>query len=172
MTTICADCHQLLPNERSIGSTVEEYLGKLFPPRRRDSSKNNLSSNTASVTAATDKQSDIISEIIELFEVAKNNNWDSEGALAIPHNALRDAINFVVMLPQGIALPEVGPSSNGAIDFEWDFDDSRCNVELFGDGKLIYAGYFTDEDREYGTKRFNTAIPKILINLLERMEAY
>ena len=166
MTTICSNCPQLLPNERSIGATVEEYWGKLFPQVQED-----RHDNTISVTSAPAKLDDILSEIIELFEQAKVNNWDGEGAKAITQRALRDAINFAVLLPSGILLPEVCPSSNGAIDFEWDFDDTRCNVEIFGDGKIVYAGYLADDDREYGTKPFKTAIPKTLINLLERMDS-
>jgi len=166
MTTICADCPQLLPNERSIGATVEEYWGKIFPQALEDRSK-----ATISVTAAPVKLEDILSEIIELFKLAKMYDWDGEGAKAISHRALREAINFAVMLPSGVSMPEVCPSSNGAIDFEWDFADTRCNVEIFGNGKIVYAGYLADDDREYGTKPFKTAIPKTLINLLERLEA-
>lgn len=164
MTTFCADCPQLLPNERSIGATVEEYLGKFFPQAEEQKRE-----STVSITAAPAKLEDILSEIIELFDMAKIHNWDDDGAKAISPAALRDAINFAVMLPIGISLPEVCPSSNGAIDFEWDFENSRCNVEIFGDGKIVYAGYLADDDREYGTKPFNKAIPRTLINLLERM---
>lgn len=165
MTTICADCEQLLPNERSFGATVNNYLEKFFPQEiegNRD--------NTISVTAAPAKLENILVEIIELFDKVNTNNWDNDGAKAIPNIALRDAVNFIVMLPPGIPLPEVCPASNGAVDFEWDFDDSRCNVEIFGNGSIVYAGYLAEDDREYGTKPFKTAIPKTLINLLDRME--
>lgn len=164
MTTICADCHQLLPNERSFGATVGECFGKLFPQAQDDDSD-----VTISVTATPAKQEDIISEILELFYSANTDNWDDEGAKAISTTALSEAIVFALMLPTSIRMPEVCPSSNGAIDFEWDFDDSRCNVEIFGDGKVVYAGYLAEDDREYGTKPFKRAIPKVLIDLLERM---
>lgn len=166
MTSVCMDSMPLLPNEHSIGATVVEYWGKIFPQVQED-----RRDNTISVTAAPAKLEDIISEIIELFAKANINNWDNEGAKAITQIALRDAINFAVMLPSKIPLPEICPSSNGAIDFEWDFGDYRCNVEIFGDGKIVYAGYLAEDDREYGTKPFKTAIPKTLINLLERMGA-
>ncbi len=166
MTTICMDNMPLFPNERSFGATIEECWGKLFPQVKVD-----RRDNTISVTAYPARLEDIISEIIELAATANVNNWDNEGAKAITHIAIRDAINFVVMLPSKISFPEVCASSNGAIDFEWDFDDCRCNVEIFGNGKIVYAGYLAEDDREYGTKPFKTAIPKTLINLLERMGA-
>ena len=126
-------------------------------------------SRTRSVTAPIRKIENILSELIEIQEECSIDDWDDEGAVAISFATLFEAMQFIRLLPVHLKLPDVVPSANGAINFEWRKGDSICNVELSGGNEIVYSAYFSSANRDYGMKPYVGSIPHKVIELIESM---
>ncbi len=162
MSSICVNCPQLLPGDFSLGATMGNFFKKTCDYF-------DVNSQTVSVTSQDSRQRDMFSELFDIYHECKEDNWDEEGAKAISRAAFIDAIKFIEIYPNYLPLPEVVPTMSGAFDFEWDSEEARCNVELTGDGNIVYAGYFSENDRDYGTKPFKSYIPEALLDIIKRV---
>jgi len=162
MTGICVDCEKLSIGDVSFG--VTDAAIKWFNKFQSDTD-----SRTRSVTAPIRKIEDILSDIIEIQEECSTDDWDDEGAKAISISALLEAMQFIRLLPVHLKLPDVVPSANGAINFEWRKGDYICNVELSGASEIVYSAYFSEVNRDYGMKPYIGKIPNKVTELIESM---
>ena len=162
MSGICMDCEPLSIGDVSFGVTdaATKFLN-LF--------QDDVESHTRSVTAPKRKIEDILSELIEIQEECSHGDWDDEGAVAISIATLFEAMNFIRSLPVHLKLPDVVPSANGAISFEWRKDGFICNVELSGTNEIVYSAYYSKVNRDYGMKPYIGKIPNKVIGLIESM---
>jgi hypothetical protein len=162
MSGICMDCEPLSIGDVSFG--VTDAAMKFFSFLQDD-----VETHTRSVTAPIRKTEDILSGLIEIQEECSHDDWDDEGTVAISFATLFEAMNFIRLLPAHLKLPDVVPSANGAINFEWRKDDYICNVELSGTNEIVYSAYFSKINRDYGMKPYFGKIPNKVIELIESM---
>ena len=54
-----------------------------------------------------------------VFTECNKENWDGEGAVAISPEAYLEAYKLISLLPSLRQMPEIIPSPNGQIGFEW-----------------------------------------------------
>lgn len=162
MSSVCINCPPLSPSDFSLGVTV----GDMFKKAR---DYFDCDDYTVSATSQASKERDMFSELFEIYHECKDDNWDESGAKAISKSAFIDAVKFFEIYPAHLLLPEVVPTVSGAFDLEWDSEDARCNVELNGNETIVYAGYFSGDDRDYGTKPFKNFIPQPLIDVIKRV---
>ncbi len=162
MSGFCVECEPLSIGDVSFG--VTDVAMKFLNCFQGD-----VKSHTRSVTAPIRKIEDILSELIEIQEECSDDNWDDEGAVAISISAMFEAMQFIRLLPVHLKLPDIAPSANGAINFEWRKDDFICNVELSGINEIVYSAYFSKVNRDYGMKPYFGKIPNKVIELIESM---
>lgn len=162
MSSICINCPPPSPSDFSLGTT----MGDMFKKAR---DYFDYDSYTISVTSLDTMQRDILSELFEIYYECKEDNWDEAGAKAISKETLAEAVKFFELYPPHLLLPEVVPAVSGALDLEWDSKEARCNVELNGGETIVYAGYFSENDRDFGTKPFKNYIPESLIEVIKRV---
>lgn len=94
-----------------------------------------------------------------------------ENEVSIADNkAFMLAQRFLLALPLQLSPPELAFDDDGEIAFDWRGNrGSLLSVTLRGDGRLSYAARFSAFDKEYGTKRFDSSIPKQVIELVQRV---
>lgn len=162
MSGFCLDCEPLTISDFSFGVTDAAL-------RAVNYLRDDIELYTRSVTAPIRKKEEILSELIETQDECSMDDWDEEGASAISMAALLESITFINSLPAHLELPDVSPSANGAINFEWRKGAGLCNVELFGDNEIVYSAYFSRKNRDYGMKPFIEKIPDKVIELVESL---
>lgn len=162
MSGICVECRQMSVNDVSFGFTDTAMKVLNF-------FQGTNATYTQSVTAPSRKRENIVSELFEIYERCSDGNWDGEGALAISSDTMFEALNFIRLLPADVRLPDVSPSTEGAIDFEWRKDRARCNIELSGSGEIVYSVYFSKYNRDFGIKPYVEKIPNNVIDIIESM---
>lgn len=74
-----------------------------------------------------------------LQELAKlKKDWDGYGALPVTPDSCAHAQRFLAVTPQGMTAPEITPTSNGTITFEWESSEGDAMLEI---GRTRYSGH-------------------------------
>ena len=74
-----------------------------------------------------------------LQELAKlKKDWDGYGALPVTPDSCLHAQRFLAATPQGMTAPEITPTSNGTITFEWESSEGNALIEI---GRTRYSGH-------------------------------
>lgn len=63
-------------------------------------------------------------------------NWNSYGSPPPSETAIRNAIQFVVLMEDEDPRPRVLPVSGGGIQFEWNCGERELELEFLPDGKV------------------------------------
>jgi hypothetical protein len=72
----------------------------------------------------------------ELSQLKKD--WDGYGALPITPDSCAHAQRFLAATPTGMTGPEITPTSNGTITFEWASSEGDALIEI---GRTRYSGH-------------------------------
>lgn len=70
-------------------------------------------------------------------------NWDGYGASSISPQARDNAlylISLIEAVPYGVPIPEISPTPNGTISFEWETSHAGAYIEI---GNTRYSGFIT-----------------------------
>ena len=74
-----------------------------------------------------------------LQELSKlKKDWDGYGALPITPDSCAHAQRLLAATPQGMTAPEITPTSNGTITFEWTSSEGDALIEI---GRTRYSGH-------------------------------
>ena len=105
----------------------------------------------------------------ELEDVAENcssENWDGYGASPITQLNLDQARVFIKNLPEGILPPEVTPSPDGAVAFDWMKKNNHIMSISVENGRLIYA-VIIGEKKNHEEIPFYEELPEEVSKLLK-----
>jgi len=101
-------------------------------------------------------------------------NWDGYGGIAPTDETIKDALNFVKLLPKNIVLPYTGLSGDGEISLIWHAGKMVplpfVHIGFTGNGKYSY--YCQDRNgREYYEDDLviSSMLPKNLINIIKAL---
>lgn len=112
----------------------------------------------------------LLGDAIECFNNNSTPNWDAEGAEAIRPGTLAEALQFIYVLPESLAMPKVLSEPDGGIAFEWYAAPHRVLVVSFkGKGLLIYAGIFGKGNTIRGAELFRNSLPNELLDHIRRV---
>lgn len=76
---------------------------------------------------------------VKLQELSKlKKDWDGYGALPITLDSCAHAQRFLAATPRGMTGPEITPTSNGTITFEWASSEGAALIEI---GRTRYSGH-------------------------------
>jgi hypothetical protein len=67
-----------------------------------------------------------------------DGGWDGYGAIAISPIVCANAKRFLLSRPSNLPSPEITPTSNGTMNFEWASNDADAYLEI---GQTRYTGH-------------------------------
>ena len=105
-----------------------------------------------------------ISQIWALANECEEPGWDGDGALAIDHVSVFNAVAFIRALPDGVALPECAPEPDGSISLDWIQSRNRLfSLSVGRSNRLAYA-WLDGADKGHAVARFDgeNVPPRIL----------
>ena len=89
-------------------------------------------------------------------EAEKERNLDQE-LDAIPETAYQDVDRFLkTTINKLVPLPEIMPLDNGEICLEWREEQKMFTLSFGGDGNIVFAGVFGEENHARGILTFST----------------
>ena len=74
---------------------------------------------------------------------------------AIPETAYQDAARFLKTIGKRVPRPDIMPLDNGEICLEWREEQKIFTLSFGGDGYIVFAGIFSDENRARGILTFS-----------------
>jgi hypothetical protein len=105
-------------------------------------------------------------EIISLVSEA-GETQDSEMA-SVRYETAQAALHFALLLPRSFPIPEVAADPDGEISFDWSRSGKMFSVSISAEGKISYAGRFSDKSKIHGTEQLSEAIPSEILRGIEK----
>lgn len=134
---------------------VNERLGSIQPDER-----------TSEPVSLIWKQL-ILDEILDVAATCSSPGWDDAEALPISLEAVKRACNLIYLAPDSIRPPEIVPSADGEIAFEWRAGRNRIlSLMPHGDDLVFAAVLGRRNDRESGCKELAKGWPVRVWELL------
>lgn len=107
---------------------------------------------------------DPASELVDVMGQCAIDDWDGQGASAIPVSAFHEAWLILCLLPSSIPVPKVLPEPTGAIALEWYRDRDHVFILSVSGAKTIeYAALFGPGDEGHGRVNFEQSLPERLL---------
>lgn len=108
-----------------------------------------------------------INEILDIAVACSQEDWDGAGSAPISEEATFKALNLIYQAPERIRPPEIVPSSDGEIAFEWHVGRDRI-LSLVPDAeKLLFAAILgPGNNRESGCKPLARGWPDRVVEIL------
>lgn len=97
------------------------------------------------------------------------DNWDGYNGIPAKEETIRDALNFLKLLPSDIALPFSGLSGDGEINLFWDRDGIFIDIGFTGDSQFSYFAR-DSKGKEFSGNYIliSSSLPKDIINLIKK----
>jgi hypothetical protein len=106
-------------------------------------------------------------EILDVAAACSKEGWDGEEAAPISADSVGRAIRLLYLAPDGIRPPEVVPTIDGEIAFEWRLGKYRIiSLLVHGDEISFSAILGALNNRESATKPLKNGWPTRLIEIL------
>ena len=128
-----------LNNGYSLSYSVGHFLRSLKPVRKNYSNTLNImSQNSENTYCISAELFDSLSKINSFSKF--KDNWNSYGALPFSKKVLDNSKKAILKLNY---QPEIFPVADGSIQFEYDYNNSHLEIQIF-DGHI--ETYITDAD--------------------------
>ncbi len=111
----------------------------------------------------------LIKTVSDIYNQCQADNWDGDGATAIPLAAYMQALRLVSQLPTDFPLPSAYPDSDGHIEFEWYLAGRTFSILIGARPILFWAGYYRDDKRRSGREPFEGTFPSDLIPEIKKV---
>ena len=107
----------------------------------------------------------LVSEAFEIYIECSEPGWDGYDALALSQDSFSHARCFINLIPNWASQPDVVPSPDGWISFEWRSLRNRTLSVTLENGVVIYAAALGPHHVRYGRVSLNeyreTLLPDI-----------
>lgn len=111
----------------------------------------------------------LVDEAFEIFHECSQPGWDGYDAVELSEEAVVNAKNFINLLPDGVSQPDLVPSPDGWLSFEWRSPEDRILSVTIENGVLIYAASVGQDDVHYGRvplEEYREKFPPCIENIL------
>ena len=113
---------------------------------------------------------DCVAELDDIFLECSKKGWDGYDAKPIDFHTLAWARQLVACFPFGLEKPDIIPSPDGNISFEWSRTPTRLiSISITASGQMIYATLNGLEDRFCGVTPFRDSFPQKLYNRIQEI---
>lgn len=106
-----------------------------------------------------------ISAIRELAVECSSDDWDGYGATAIDSSVVRNAEEFIRVLPDNLPVPEVSPEPDGSISLDWIRTPNQVvSVSIGSTNRLAFA-WLDGSERGHSVLNFDgSTIPHRILS--------
>jgi len=104
----------------------------------------------------------------ELEDACSKPGWDGYDATPVSSEAVARALLLIELLPEWIQLPELAPSPEGEISFEWYSERDRILSVTPQKGLLIYAAVLGPDHTQYGKAPVRDSWPDEVLAVLSQ----
>jgi hypothetical protein len=102
-------------------------------------------------------------EIMALVEESQGEDVQVEKETA------RTALNFMLLLPRSLPIPEVSADPDGEISFDWIGSSGKMfSVSVNKEGRIAYAGRFGERSKVHGIEQLSETCPIEIIRGIQR----
>ncbi len=109
---------------------------------------------------------ELIDRLLDAISGLSEPGWDGYGAEQISTDAKVTAYNLILVLPRTTPLPDVVPTPEGEIVFEWDRDDDLSFSVQTHSRSLIFAGLLGPGRKQSGQEPFSQQLPSSIAGVL------
>lgn len=113
----------------------------------------------------------LVAEASEICRECSQPDWDGYDAAALSEEAFVQAKDFINLLPDGVSQPDLVPSPDGWLSFEWRSPEDRILSVTIENGTLIYATSVSQDHVDYGQiplEEYREQFPPRLESILSR----
>jgi hypothetical protein len=112
----------------------------------------------------------VLKKLEGVFEEAFEQ-FDGDQEIPLERATFQNALTFLLMLPNGLTLPELEIEETGDITMEWYKDKWNVfSVIIDGSGVYYYAGLFGSMDnRDIGRKPLSEGIDEAVLKYIKRI---
>jgi hypothetical protein len=104
-------------------------------------------------------------EIMALLDTGPSDKVNT----AVTLDTARRALNFTMLLPKSLPIPEVAADPDGEISFDWIGTTGKMfSVSIGADGRLSYAGRFSDTSKIHGMEQLSETLPREILVGIEK----
>jgi hypothetical protein len=111
---------------------------------------------------------DLCDEIFEIVADTRKAGWDGYDAAPITGEALQRALKLIQLLPDSAPYPDLAPSPEGEISFEWYRGDDRILSVTPKGNLLIYAAVLSSNRRQYGRAPVEEGWPDEILTIISK----
>lgn len=117
---------------------------------------------------------DLIIKLSEVFQYARNADWDGEGADPVTDAVLFNTIKLFSVMPlDDLPLPEILPDNDGFLELEW-YDAAsgkNCSLYVTDSNLMLFAAYYDEEERLSGRFNYSGEFPHRVKQLIKDVYA-
>lgn len=113
----------------------------------------------------------LVDEASEICRECSQPGWDGYGAAALSKEAFVHARNFINLLPDEVSQPDLVPSPDGWLSFEWRSPEDKILSVTIENGVWIYATSLGQDNVDCGQvplEEYREQFPPRLENILSR----
>ena len=111
----------------------------------------------------------LVDEAFEIYCECSEPGWDGYDALALSKEAFLNAKHFIDLIPDWVSRPDLVPSPDGWLSFEWRSHQNRILSITPENEVLIYAAMLGPQHVHYGRvslKKDQDKLPPEITNML------
>ena len=106
----------------------------------------------------------LVPEITPLIRTAA----DREMTPVSPDTATQ-ALNFALLLPNSLPIPEISSDPDGDISFDWISKTGKMfSASIDGTGRIAYAGRFGERSKIHGVEQLSDSLPQEILRGIEK----
>ena len=138
------------------GSPAADYIEEQLAGQRRFLHK----------SAALGVEQLLRDELAETWEACSRPDWDGYDARPVTWNTYQNARQFLLALPLGTPLPEIGAEPDGHITLEWHAAPRRTLSVSVSPDELLHFAALLGPSRLCGTEPFFGDVPQRILGLI------
>jgi len=110
----------------------------------------------------------LFDQALEIVGECSKPEWDGYDALPISQDALVLTLHLIHMLPNGIPQPDLVPSPEGEISFEWHSRQGRILSVTPNNEFLVYAAFLGPDHTQCGRSPVHETWPEEILMILSQ----
>ncbi len=107
-------------------------------------------------------------QAMEIVWECSTPEWDGYDALPISRDALSLTLRLIHMLPNWVPQPDLVPSPEGEISFEWHSRQGRILSVTPNNEFLVYAAFLGPDHTQYGRNPVHETWPEEILMILSQ----
>jgi hypothetical protein len=108
----------------------------------------------------------VMNEILDVRVTRTQDGWDGYDAVPISQEAAIRALTLIDLAPDSLPHPEIAPSADGEIAFEWRIGCERIMTVIAYPEEIIFSATLSPADRENGRKPHGRSWPPRVLEIL------